>query len=216
MVSLTQEKTAALAAELTQQPRVALAAVVYTFVLSQFRLDLDFYRSYSSLQLTMQQAKLDGATGSRAVEQLAAQRQNWLSQFPVTAAELWPWCLGQPSERLLELLAFCASAIVDGVVSPHQDTSDAAKVEHADQLASALGMDMRNWFVPTANNFFGRISKDQIATALTEAGRPLGLQELKSKKGELASIAEKEIQGTGWLPEPLRIKSAEVISEANA
>jgi ParB family transcriptional regulator, chromosome partitioning protein len=216
MVSLTQEKTAAIAAELTQQPRIALAAVVYTFVLSQFRLDLDFYRSYSSLQLTMQQAKLDGATGSRAVEQLAAQRQNWLTQFPVTAAELWPWCLAQTPERLLELLAFCASAIVDGVVSPHQDTSNAAKVEHADQLASALQMDMRDWFVPTADNFFGRISKDQIAHALTEAGRPLGLQELKGKKGQLASIAAKEIQGTGWLPEPLRIKSAEVVSEANA
>jgi ParB family chromosome partitioning protein len=216
MVSLTQEKTAAIAAELTQQPRIALAAVVYTFVLSQFRLDLDFYRSYSSLQLTMQQAKLDGAASSRAVEQLAAQRQNWLTQFPLTAAELWPWCLGQTPERLLELLAFCASASVDGVVSPHQDTSDAAKVEHADQLASALQMDMRDWFVPTADNFFARISKEQTANALTEAGRPLGLQELKSKKGQLASIAAKEIQGTGWLPEPLRIKSAEVVLEADA
>jgi ParB family transcriptional regulator, chromosome partitioning protein len=81
MVSLTQEKTAAIAAELTQQPRIALAAVVYTFVLSQFRLDLDFYRSYSSLRLTMQQARLDGAASSRAVEQLAAQRQNLPEAF---------------------------------------------------------------------------------------------------------------------------------------
>ena len=77
-------------------------------------------------------------------------------------------------------------------------------------------MDMRDWFVPTADNFFGRISKDQIANALTEAGRPLGLQELKGKKDQLASIAAKDIQDTGWLPEPLRIKSAEVVLEANA
>jgi ParB family transcriptional regulator, chromosome partitioning protein len=216
VTSLTQEKTAAIAAELTQQPRIALAAVVYTFVLSQFRLDLDFYRSYSSLQLTMHQARLDGAASSRAVEQLTTQRQNWLAQFPSTAAELWPWCLAQTQDRLLELLAFCASAIVDGVVSPHQDTSDAAKVEHADQLAAALQMDMRNWFTPTADNFFGRVSKDQIADVLTEAGRPLGLQELKTKKGELASIAAKEIKGTGWLPKLLRVKSPEVATEANA
>jgi ParB family transcriptional regulator, chromosome partitioning protein len=209
MVSLTQEKTAAIAAELTQQPRIALAAVVYTFVLSQFRLDLDFYRSYSSLQLTMQQAKLDGATGSRAVEQLAAQRQNWLTQFPSTGTELFPWCLAQTQERLLELLAFCASTIVHGVVSPHQDVSNAAKVEHADQLAGVLEIDMRNWFVPPADNFFGRISKDQIVMTLTEAGRSIGPQELKSKKGQLASIAAREVQGTRWLPEPYGLNQPE-------
>jgi ParB family chromosome partitioning protein len=209
MVSLTQAKTAAIAAELTQQPRIALAAVVYTFVLSEFPLDLDFYRSYSSLQLTTQHAKLDGAATSRAVEQLAAQRQNWLTQFPSTGTELFPWYLAQTQERLLELLAFCASTIVDGVVSPHQDVSNAAKVEHADQLAAVLEIDMRNWFVPTADNFFGRISKDQIVMTLTEAGRSIGPQELKSKKGQLAAIAAREVQGTRWLPEPYGLNQPE-------
>jgi ParB family transcriptional regulator, chromosome partitioning protein len=215
MVSLTQEKTAAIAAELTQQPRIALAAVVYTFALSQFRLDLDFYRSYSSLQLTTRQANLDGAASSRAVERLTTQRQNWLAQFPSAAAELWPWCLAQTQDRLLELLAFCAAAIVDGVVLPHKDSSDAAKVEHANQLAAALQMDMRDWFTPTVENFFGRVSKLQIANALTEAGNPLQTQDSKSKKGELAAIAAKKINGTGWLPEPLRISSSESAGEAN-
>jgi len=204
MVSLTQQKTAAIAAELTQQPRIALAAVVYTLALSQFRLDLDYYRCYSSLQLSIRQANLDGAAGSRAMEQLNAQRQNWLSQFPSTAVELWPWCRAQTQERLLELLAFCAAATVDAVVLPHRESSDAAKVEHANQLAAALQMDMRSWFTPTVENFFGRVSKMQIADALTEAKHPLGPQEVKMKKGELASVAAKAVQDTGWLPEPLR------------
>jgi ParB family chromosome partitioning protein len=144
------------------------------------------------------------------------QRQNWLAQFPSAAAELWPWCLAQKQDRLLELLAFRAAAIVDGVVLPHKDSSDAAKVEHANQLAAALQMDMRDWFTPTVENFFGRVSKLQIANALTEAGNPLQPQDSKTKKGELAAIAAKKINGTGWLPEPLRISSSDSAGEANA
>jgi len=102
-----------------------------------------------------------------------------LSQFPSTAGELWPWCLAQTQERLL---AFCAAATVDAVVLPHRESSDAAKVEHANQLAAAVQMDMRSWFTPTVENFFGRVSKAQIANALVEAEHPLGPQEVKMKK----------------------------------
>jgi ParB family transcriptional regulator, chromosome partitioning protein len=92
----------------------------------------------------------------------------------------------------------------------------AAKVEHANQLAAALQMDMRDWFTPTVENFFGRVSKLQIANALTEARNPLQPQDSKTKKGELAAIAAKKINATGWLPEPLRISSSESAGEANA
>jgi hypothetical protein len=67
----------------------------------------------------------------------------------------------------------------------------AAKVEHANQLAAALQMDMRDWFTPTVENFFGRVSKLQIANALTEARNPLQPQDSKTQKGELAAIAAK-------------------------
>jgi ParB family transcriptional regulator, chromosome partitioning protein len=91
--------------------------------------------------------------------------------------------------------------------------------QHRGWINSAgLGLEplLASWFTPTADNFFGRVSEDQIADVLTEAGRPLGLQELKTKKGELASIAAKEIKGTGWLRKPLRVKSPEVATEAKA
>jgi ParB family chromosome partitioning protein len=60
------------------------------------------------------------------------------------------------------------------------------------------------WFTPTAENFFGRISKQRIAEALEEAGKPASAVTLAFKKADLAAVAEKEIQGTGWLPEPVR------------
>ncbi len=143
---------------------------------------VDYYRCHSRLQLSIRQANLDGSAGSRAIGQLNLQRQNWLSQFPNTAAELWPWCLAQTQERLLELLGFCVTATVDAVVLPHRESFDVVKVEHANQLAVALQMDMRSWFTPSVENFFGRISKVQIGNALAEAEHPLGPQETKIKR----------------------------------
>jgi ParB family chromosome partitioning protein len=64
---------------------------------------------------------------------------------------------------------------------------------------------MNKWFTPTAGNFFSRIPKSRIAEALAEAGKPASAETLKLKKTELAKLAEKEIEGSGWLPEPVRI-----------
>jgi ParB family chromosome partitioning protein len=68
---------------------------------------------------------------------------------------------------------------------------------------------MADWFQPTAGNYFGKISKAGILTALREAGRAIAPAWEKAKKGELASIAEREIAATGWLPEQLRSPVAE-------
>jgi len=59
---------------------------------------------------------------------------------------------------------------------------------------------------PTAENYFGRISKPAIIDALKEAkGTAIAPAWEKAKKGDLAAIAEREIDGTVWLPAPLRI-----------
>ena len=64
---------------------------------------------------------------------------------------------------------------------------------------------MATWFKPTADNYFGRISKPLIIEALNEArAQPPAPAWLKLKKGDLATIAEREIAGTGWLPALLR------------
>ena len=110
----------------------------------------------------------------------------------------------QTRDKLLTLLAFCAALAVDGVET-NKDTSHNSRIDHANQLATALRMDMGRWFVPTAANLFERVSKAQIASALSEAGKPLSPDQLKGKKSNLAAMAEKQIKDTGWLPEPLRI-----------
>lgn len=90
-----------------------------------------------------------------------------------------------------------------------------------DHLGSLIGIDMAQWWRPTAANYLDRVSKQVILDALTDVG---GLQ-LSSrfasvKKGDLAMSAERVFAGTyitevevrekalAWVPEVMRFASA--------
>jgi ParB family chromosome partitioning protein len=203
--ALTQYKTAAIAAELFQQPNIALAAMVHGLVLNEFGLDLHLYRSQTCLQVSTRQAHLEGANDSAAAAVLEEQKRSWLQRLAPASDDIWPWCLQQSQETLLQLLAYCVSRTIDAVKSKSDTNDDLGRLQQADALADALQFDMTKWFAPTADNFFSKVPKSRIAQALTEAGKPLTPEALKLKKVELATLAENEIRGTGWLPEALRI-----------
>ena len=105
----------------------------------------------------------------------------------------------------MELLAHCVAHTVNGVRSKSDADTEGNRCQQADALASALKFDMTRWFTPTTSNFFSRVSKSQIVEALTEASKPASTEALKLKKAELAALAENELKGTGWLPQPVRI-----------
>ena len=202
--SLTTHKTAAIAAELAQNPRIALAAVVHAQVLSQIGMSLNVYRHSTCLGISAHVTSLSQAADSPAFASLEKREQDWLRDLPHDADQLWQWMLARDQDTLLRLLAHCAASSVNAI-ERKQDQDGPGRLIHADQLASALGMDMTKWFTPTVDNFFARVSKPQILAALTEAGKPTP-DASKLKKAELASQAAAAIQGTGWLPAPLRIK----------
>jgi ParB family chromosome partitioning protein len=110
----------------------------------------------------------------------------------------------QDQDTLLALLAFCAALSVNGIKT--KTNSSIGRIHHADALATALKMDMRNWFTPTVANFFSKVSKPHMLDATTEAGKaPNSNAPAKMKKGHLAELAEKTLAETGWLPKPIRI-----------
>jgi len=201
--ALTTYKTAAIAAELTQNSHVALAAVVHAQLLRVFGLDLHVYRAGSCLQLSGTTPNLLQAKGSKAALFLKEQRVSWLGQLPRDEKALWSWCVEQDDSTLLRLLAFLAATSLDAIQAKPETGAD--RVAHANAVAAALRMDMTQWFVPTSENFFDRISKTRICEALREAGKDGGPSRESMKKGELSRLAEQEIAGTGWLPEPLRL-----------
>jgi ParB family transcriptional regulator, chromosome partitioning protein len=202
--TLTAHKTAAIAAELTQNSRVALAAVVHALVTQEFRLELDLYGVNSCLQISTTKPDLREVENSSAAVYLAEQRQNWLSILPKKPTDFWSWCCEQEDSRLLQLLAFCVANTVNAIQSKN-DPAGQSRAPYADALATALTLDMTRWFQPQADNFFQRISKTQILDALKRAGKSADHTRETMKKAQLAKAAEQELAGTGWLPEPLRI-----------
>ncbi len=166
------------------------------------------YRSHSSIQINSTQPHLGEAAASPSVQTLSEQKTAWLTRLPKTPNALWDWVLVQPKDTLLSLLAFCAALSLNGIKTKNDATP--TRLQHADAVATALKMDMRNWFTPTADNFFSKVSKPQILEAMTEAGKaPNNNAAAKLKKGPLAELAEKTLAGTGWLPEPIRIATAQ-------
>jgi len=196
--SLTTQKSAAISISLSERPEVALAAVVHALACGVFCPT----RNESSLQMTVKLTHLR-ETG-KAIDALEECRDRWSEGVPHEPQRLWEWCLTQDRDRLLELLAFCAARTVNAVQA-RQDRADCPRIAHANALAGALGLDMAAWFTPTADNFFSRVSRTEILSALSVAtGMPAKRSWDKLRKSELAALAEREIAGTGWLPQPLK------------
>jgi ParB family chromosome partitioning protein len=214
---LTAHKTAAIGAELIRQPDVALAAMVHALTLGtlyQFATDhscLKVRTDASALRIAREDA--DTPSGLAAVDVV---RADWSHRLPESPHALWQWCLTQTRDTLLDLLAFIAANLVDGIERKH-DRADSPRLHHGDALASALQIDMAKWFVPTASNYFGRVSRDAIIEAMTQAkGTPAAPSWAKMKKAELAAQAERQTAGTGWLPKAVSVAPAIESAAASA
>lgn len=197
--SLTAHRSAAIAASLLEQPDKALATVVYALVMEIFG-----HRQGTVLELTAKVQPLEAVEGSAAFRKLEQARENWGQRIPGMPDDIRTWCLEQDQAVLLDLLAFCAARMVNAV-QHRQDRADNARLEHASKLCKAVNLDMKAWFTPSSDNYFGKVSRTLILEALTEARKqPVAPAWEKLKKAELSALAERELAGTGWLPVILR------------
>ena len=70
---------------------------------------------------------------------------------------------------------------------------------------------------PTVDNYLGRVPKARILEAVREAKGEQSAQLIDHlKKGEMAKEAERLLEGTGWLPEPLRLPDVDSATEPTA
>jgi len=196
--SLTAAKSTAIGASLSHNPSVALAAVVHALAISTF----DSYRGDGRLQISGRFTHC--REDFRGINDLNESYESWSERLPAGEKALLQWCLEQDQHTLLELLAFCAGCTVNAVQTKKDQPGD-PRLAYASELATALSLDMKNWFTPTAENFFRHVARPSIVNAIREAtGKPSKRSWEKQKKSELAALAEREITGTGWLPPFLR------------
>ena len=75
----------------------------------------------------------------------------------------------------------------------------------ANAVASAAGLDMADWWEPTADGFLNHVAKAQIVQALKMAGPDLARDGVEGmKKDVLVNTAAARLVGTRWLPTALR------------
>ena len=199
---LAAHRTMALQSMLAQNTAVALASVVHVFVLRTF--GADYPREASALQVTPQlsafalEAMADDLRASRAWQAVQQAKEAWHTRLPEDQGEWLWWLIGLPQGELIDLLALCGALTVNALPG-------AGAAGSANAIAAALGLDMADWWEPTAEAYLNHVPKAQIIAALKEAGPGLAGGDVEAmKKDALVSASASRLAGTRWLPEPLR------------
>jgi ParB family chromosome partitioning protein len=199
---LAAHRTAALQAVLTGNVQVALVALANTLLRRAFVEDYGFDRSAMQITATAAAHALvsvaDDLKVSRAYQAVDNAKAKWRERLPEQRAEWFEWLVGLPQSELLELLALCAALTLNALPS-------ADAVRDADVVARAAGLDMADWWEPTAEGFLDHVSKAQIVQALNEAGPELARDGVEGmKKDALVNTAAGRLRGSRWLPAALR------------
>lgn len=224
---LTAVRTVALRNALAGDPHAAFIALLQALTLSVFQQ----HGTHGCVQIGVTQAWLGNVAPnlretpwSVAIQE---RHEQWGERLPDEPGELWDVLNLLAHEEQMALLAHCVSLGVnalfepvkgyDGRISAH---SIAQRIAAADSLAAVVGLDMAEaGWTPTVDNYLGRVTKPRIIEAVREAkGDSTAVLIEHLKKGDMAREAERLLEGTGWLPEPLRLpviepESAEEVTD---
>ena len=131
--------------------------------------------------------------------------------LPESESEVLVWCLNQPQDRLLHIMAVLTARAVD-LSHEKGAPSDRSLQVSADVLCAALSVDMRETW-RADGEYWTRLPKSELMTAITTAPTTLAMSNgkrseflkacAKLKKDELAVKAEAAYAGSQYLPEML-------------
>jgi ParB family chromosome partitioning protein len=214
LMELTAHRTLALRNAVATNPRVAMTALLHKLCLDAFQHSMSpacLEASVGHVFFAVQASDLGDTAAAKAV---AERHEAWKAELPTEEVVLWDWLAALDDDRRAQLLAHCVSFGVNALYE-RPGRYGAGPSEHglrcrlvqADRLAAAVGLDMvaAGWR-PTVENYLGRVTKPRILEAVREArgDQAAGLID-HLKKADMAKEAERLLDGTGWLPEPLRI-----------
>jgi len=213
---LTAERTAALRVIMKDNQHVALASVAHVMALAVFYPDDRGAASCLDLRLKSLDLRMsvDAIGETRAGEALQQAHDAWAARLPEVPAELFGWLIAADMATITKLLAYCAAMSLDAVRGKQHRVTD-PRLSHSDELAEIVGLDMAEWWSPTADRYLGRVSKSLILEAVTEGVSQQAAENfLKLKKAELIGMAETRLVGSKWLPTIFRKTPTSAEAEA--
>lgn len=203
MKSMTAHRTAAVSAALTDNPHVAMVALLHRLVQSEKHsyeatpVRVNFTASIYSVQ----QNAADFDQSQAAVVVNVAQ-ERWGEKLPDDSGALFRYLLAQDAGTLAELLALHVARSYD-VIRGREESHRGFNVEEA--IEGALGLDMADWWTPSAATYLDSVPKAKMIEAVTEAcGEAEARDMAKMKKAEAIAAAAAKLDGKRWLPAPLR------------
>ncbi|VVE59133.1 chromosome partitioning protein ParB [Pandoraea sputorum] len=81
-------------------------------------------------------------------------------------------------------------------------------------LAQAVGLDMAAWWQPTAKGYFLHVPKAATLYAVGQYAPAHVTRLSKLKKVDIASEAERLVEGTGWMPTMFKTTADRAASRA--
>jgi len=223
---LTAYRTLALRDAVANNPHVAMTALLHKLCLDSFQHSAAgncLEASVRQVFFSIQSADLKDSSSAKAV---AERHDAWKADMPKDEGALWDWLAALDDASRGALLAHCVSFGVNALyekgdryggpgVSVH---GVQRRLVQANRLAHAVGLDMvdAGWR-PTVDNYLGRVTKPRILEAVREAKGEQSAQLIDHlKKADMAKEAERLLDGSGWLPEPLRGSEAVGADTADA
>jgi ParB family chromosome partitioning protein len=222
---LTAHRTLALRDAVANNPQVAMTALLHKLCLDTFQhsgAGACLEASVRHVFFPVQAADLKDSPSAKAV---AERHEAWKTDLPTDEATLWDWLAALDDTSRAALLAHCVSFGVNALYEKGDRNGGPGvsvqgvqrRIAQADRLARAVGLDMveAGWR-PTVDNYLGRVTKPRILDAVREAKGEQAAQLIDHlKKTEMAKEAERLLDGTGWLPDPLCLADSEAPSDAS-
>lgn len=216
VMELTAHRTLALRDALAGDPDIAFIAVLHGLALQTFyryATDSCLEIAWKSSGFSVQGPDLKECPSAKAIED---RQTNWEKQLPDETELLWEFLCDFDHDSRMALFAHCASLTVNALHEPWNRAQ--GRRHHANQLACAVSLDMATaGWKPTAENYLNRVPKARILEAVTEAKGDAASELIDHlKKSDMAEQAERLLDGTGWLPEPLRTSGVDPMAAADA
>jgi ParB family chromosome partitioning protein len=204
---LTAERTLALRNALAADPDVAIVAALHAMVLQLF------YRfaSGSCLEISLKSTgfpQVQGLGETIWASEIADRHEGWDRDLPDEEHGLWDFLLRLDETSRKSLFAHCIALTLNVVIEPWNRRPRA--LAHGDVVAGALGFDMvsAGW-TAGVDNYLGKVTKARILEAVRQAcGEDAAQQIGHLKKQDMAKAAARLLEGSNWLPEPLRNRDA--------
>jgi ParB family transcriptional regulator, chromosome partitioning protein len=212
---LTAERTLSLRNALAQAPDTAFIALLHALCQSTF----SAHSASGCVEIIAKHAYFGNAAPGLRDHHCAKvidERHNaWAALLPRDPLELWNLLERLDSAEQMQLLAHCTSITVNALYEPANRYNSgqvsayqvSKRIAFADHLARTIGHDMvADGWKPTVANYLGRVTKPRILEAVREArGEEMVGLINHLKKCDMAKEAQRLLDGTGWLPEPLRL-----------